>query len=448
MSALLVAGRRVVLFICALALFGWAVRQAPRDPDSLVFEGADTLARVPGLIGQTLANLVRDPFVESQTPDISPRTAHYAPIANHTAHRIEGLVLRTDLKRAAPQAGWRLVQGIFMIDGKPRYAALAISPRMAVERVWLVGSDMLVRHHFAVGQAPYPHGFALLDDGSMLYAFDSDYFPLRIDSCGKRVWYGDARITHAFNPDDTGKFAWGIGSEDDIRKIDLATGRTVRRITALQIEAANPQLSVFQMRRIDDNAVGANPRRDTERFYDDAFHINDAEPLPGALAAAFPEFSQGDLLISMRSLNLVLVIDPETLHVKWFTNDVTLRQHDPDWDADGTISVFDNQNGRSFSRIVAFDPSGEKAPHVLLDGQRYDFYSRVRGKHQRLPGGGLLVTSSEQGRAFEVDASGRLAWELVVHDPRHPGRNFVLSEVANFPSDSKRIERVLACPVS
>ncbi|MBT0667850.1 hypothetical protein HT136_05655 [Novosphingobium profundi] len=444
--------RTLIFAVCGLALFGAAVRLAQHSPDSIAARGANTIAKVPEVVVMTISNLLRDPYAESLTPDPSQEPGskgeHFVALANHTDHAVEGVVLRTGMAGAAPRKGWRMLYGIFTIDAKPQYGVLVLSPQMAIEKVVVIDGAMLERHHFSVGQAPYPHGFALLRDGSMLMAFDTDYTPLRVDPCGKRVWAGDEGLTHAFTPDDAQRFGWGMGARDDLLKVDLASGKTVREIAWQDIAEANPQVSIFAMRRMDDNALGDNPRGDAGRYYDDSAHINDAEPLPAAFAGAFPEFAAGDLLISMRSLNLVLVLDPRSLEIKWFTNDLTLRQHDADWNPDGSITVFDNQNGRDYSRIMRFDPSGTKAPSVALDGRGYDFYSRIRGKQQGLPGGGFLVTSSQQGRAFEVDATGRMVWELLVRDPRNPGRNFVLSEADFFPSDSAPVERNLQCPVS
>lgn len=57
------------------------------------------------------------------------------------------------------------------------------------------------------------------------------------------------------------------------------------------------------------------------------------------MAAAFPEFAAGNLPISLREPNLVTVIAPNTGLVKWWQNGPWIKQHDPDFESDGTISV-------------------------------------------------------------------------------------------------------------
>lgn len=436
--------RAVVLLVFAWALCGYSVRWAEENPYGGVQKVLLAIAEGPHFIAETFLNVFSPAFRESLTPDEFGSKHTYQPVINHTSHRIEGLVMRRGTSARSPLAGWRMLYGIFQIDGSPQYAVMALSPRLTIERIWIVTKDMLTADHFAISQAPYPHGFALLHDGSMVLGFDNIYRPLRMDACGKPIVSGDTRITHAINPTDGDRFAWGVSADSVIKKFDLKTGKTVRSITMQDLRAANPQISVFAMRRVDDNALGKNPRDDDPAYYKDPFHANDVEPLPAALAPRFPAFAAGDLLISLRSLNAVMVVDPTTLHVKWLTNDYTLRQHDPDWEADGEISVLDNQNGRHFSRIVRFNPT-TGTHRVSVDGAKYDFYTRIRGKHQTLPNGGVLITSSEQGRIFELDASGKLSFEMLVHDPERPGRNFVVSEAAYFPTASPAIKEALSC---
>ena len=101
--------------------------------------------------------------------------------------------------------------------------------------------------------------------------------------------------------------------------------------------------------------------------YDDPLHLNDVEVLRADMAAAFPQFAAGDLLVSMRNINAIAVLDGTTLLVKWWRTGPFLRQHDPDFLPNGHILVFDNRLGgrdRRFgeSRIVEIDPKNPAPP--------------------------------------------------------------------------------------
>lgn len=445
LTIILRALRAVLLLLCGLSLFAFAIDWSARRPKAMPQHLFRILATAPGFVADTLGNVLGGRFEQSRVPDGFAGQAGFRPLVNRTSRRVEGLVMRRGPSADLPQSGWRLLYGIFRIDGAPRYGVIALSPDFAITRVWTISDEALGLGATDFGQAQFPHGFLLMPDGSVVVAFDGDYHTARIDACGRRIWSSPARINHALYAADDGRTAWGVGEDDLIQRIDLRDGAILRSISMAALRAANPGIGAFDMRRVDDNALGTNRRDDEGAYYPDGFHLNDAEPLPAALAGAFPAFRAGDLLLSLRSLNLVAVVDPGTLAVKWMSNDRTLRQHDPDWNADGTITVLDNNMGRRFSRILRFDPR-TGAETVLLDGRAHDFYTRIRGKHQVLPGGGLLVTSAEQGRIFELGRDGRIAAEMLVRDPAHPGRNFVISEARFLPLDTPLMKKEPTCP--
>ena len=152
----------------------------------------------------------------------------------------------------------------------------------------------------------------------------------------------------------------------------------------------------------------------SDKKADDVSHGNDIDPLSPKLAASFDAFDVGDLLLSYRTQNLVFVIDPDTLDVKWWRIGAWGRQHDADWEPDGSISVFGNNVGssREFSDIVSIDP--ETFVHrTILDGEKYGFYSSTNGEQQRSPYGTRMIASTTQGWAFEVDKNNQLVFSFI-----------------------------------
>ena len=148
--------------------------------------------------------------------------------------------------------------------------------------------------------------------------------------------------------------------------------------------------------------------------------MNDVEPLPEALASEYPDFQAGDLLVSLRDLNLVLVFDPETLEVRWSATGPFVRQHDPDFIGGGWIGVFDNRRDGTErgtvlggSRIIALHTESDSSRVVYSGSKGSRFYTAELGKWQSLENGNVLLIESQAGRVLEVDDSGNVVWEWV-----------------------------------
>lgn len=137
-------------------------------------------------------------------------------------------------------------------------------------------------------------------------------------------------------------------------------------------------------------------------------------------AVEYPLFDGGDLLVSLKHLNVIFVVDPATLEVKWWKGEPFIRQHDPDFLGEGWIGVFNNrQDGTERgtrlggSRVVAFEPEADSTAVRFHASGGTRIYTRIRGNWQSLPNGNLLVTESNAGRIVEVDQTGDLVWEWI-----------------------------------
>ena len=261
----------------------------------------------------------------------------------------------------------------------------------------------------------FPHGMVVFPDGSIVFN-DGDFGNgmQKMDFCSDTQWVKLGRFNHAITKKEGGKDGlWTIDSHDHFLKIDADTGDTLGVIRVCDIMKSNPETDLFSGRR---NYIDG-------RWLEEQWHFNDLEFLPHAFAEAYPMFEEGDLLTSMRSLNTVLVLDPDSLQVKWWRTGAFSRQHDPDWGENGMITVYDNRmrdkhgecqkDGTArFSRIVGIDPSTYEI-RILYEGEKEHFYSSIRGKHQMLPEGDILITSSMQGRVFIVNGKGETVFELV-----------------------------------
>ncbi len=88
-------------------------------------------------------------------------------------------------------------------------------------------------------------------------------------------------------------------------------------------------------------------------------------------------------------------------------------QHDPDWQPDGTITLFDNNTNFGPSRIIRIDPT-TKDYEVLLEGEDVDpdFYTDLQGTHELQPNGDILSVLPRQGRVLSFDQDGRRIFEF------------------------------------
>lgn len=151
----------------------------------------------------------------------------------------------------------------------------------------------------------------------------------------------------------------------------------------------------------------------------DFTHINDVEVLEAKQAARFPLFAAGDVIVSLRNLNLLLVLDGADKTIKWWMVGPFLRQHDPDFTDDGKIAVFDNRRdgaaGQIFggSRILEIDPNTQAITVRYEGSSDAPFFTETMGEQQYLPNGNVLVTESEPGRVFEITPAGKTVWSYV-----------------------------------
>jgi hypothetical protein len=62
--------------------------------------------------------------------------------------------------------------------------------------------------------------------------------------------------------------------------------------------------------------------------------------------------------------------------------------------------------------IVEVDPATGKPTRKYGGVSSQNTYSNIRGKHQSLTNGNILITESQAGRVFEVNDKGEIVWEF------------------------------------
>jgi Arylsulfotransferase (ASST) len=268
------------------------------------------------------------------------------------------------------------------------------------------------------------HGAIALPDGSVLFNFQ-DTGLVKMDRCGTIQWTLPHMTHHAVNLAHDGGFwipdlrfidrvspfpALTPPYEEDILLKVSSEGKVETELSVLGLLFANNLQSLLFANGPD--GIGLDKL--------DLTHLNDVKELSPEMARHFPQFAAGDLLVSLRNLSLVMVVDPATRKIKWYRVGPWMDQHDPDFLPNGKISVFSNNNDLTEdgsrlggSTIIEVDPvSG--ASRIRYGGvPKQKMYTMVRGNHQNLENGNILIVESRGGRVIEVNPAGDVVWKFV-----------------------------------
>lgn len=164
----------------------------------------------------------------------------------------------------------------------------------------------------------------------------------------------------------------------------------------------------------------------------DVFHSNAIE----ILRRDVPSLGKaGQVLISVRELNLLAVVDLERREVVWEWGPGELQgQHHSSILPNGHIALFDNGVSRGYSRIVEMDPATRQVVWQYRASPPKAFFSKRRGGAQWLPGDHFLITQSNRGRAFEIDREGHVLWDFLNPD---------IDPIEHQRGSIYRVERIL-----
>jgi hypothetical protein len=302
-------------------------------------------------------------------------------------------------------------------------------------------ADALPKSH-----GPLVHGVVLMPDGDLVFNFE-ELAMVRVDACGNVVWKLPYRTHHSIHRDERGNL-WVPGlitreqaveslpnhqpPFDDYTLLKVSPeGRILEEQSVTDLLVRNGLRGLLHM------SSTAN-RRTT--VTGDTLHLNDVEVFPATLPAGV--FKAGDVMISLRNINAIIVFDPTTWQVKFTSIGAVLRQHDPDFIDGNTISVFDNNNlsvwrdesnpepTGHYSRIARVSAVTGQVTTRFAGTRERPFFTDIMGQHQLLPNGNVLITESVGGRVFEIDRAGDIVWEYF---------NVVGDGILGLVDDSRRL---------
>jgi hypothetical protein len=170
-------------------------------------------------------------------------------------------------------------------------------------------------------------------------------------------------------------------------------------------EAAYPDLAA--------PSAAKNERSQTARGKGDWFHANSVRVLPRALAAKFPLFKPGQVLISLRNLGILAVVDRQSRSVVWASGGIWRAQHDAEFLENRRLLLYDNLGSiDKRTRILEYDMLTQAIPWCYANEHSIPFRASKRGGTQRLPNGNTLIVDPDRRRLFEVTRDKELVWEI------------------------------------
>jgi hypothetical protein len=300
------------------------------------------------------------------------------------------------------------------------------------------------------------HGAVIMENGDLVFNFD--YFGLiRIDRQGKVVWRLPYMTHHSLHRHDDGNL-WVAGRryhtertpelphlkppiyEETLLEVS-PEGKILREWSVPKILRKNGYSALLYQTPFKDFALFLDEGSGKDR--NDLLHMNDVEPFPLTMKEGF--FKRGDVMLSLRNINSVIVFNAETEEIKTVITRDFIQHHDPDFIDGDTISVFDN------NRNNALDPADSKSriwlislkdntQKVIFEGSKEKpFYTLAMGKNQWLPNGNLLITESVSGRAFEIDKDGNIIWQYVNYVDKENNIVGIISEVQRLPIEYTKL---------
>lgn len=249
----------------------------------------------------------------------------------------------------------------------------------------------------------------------------------RLDRKGRLLVMGIDNAIKVYDWDGHLIWRYRLASEGDIPHHDVIWLANGGVMVLAQVEASRDDYLLKVSRgggvvwewRFSEHLDAAFPDRD--RRHPDPTHVNSVHELgPNRWWDAGDErFRPGNLLLSARTLDAILVVDRRTGKIVWTWSEGLDRQHEAVMVPRGRIGeglflVFNNGLANRFafrrSSVLAVDPV---ARSVVWEYSDPLFYSSLAGSQLSLENGNLLVTSSHGGNAFEVTPAKKIVWQWI-----------------------------------
>lgn len=417
-----------------------ARRDRPRGP-------RPNLARIAFLAGAAVllyaAGAITVRYRLPPYPAINDAIAQVKTVLDYKQTRLPWQFFRDDAapaERMVVHDAARVMPGATMVSAftldEETHDVSVVAPSGEVIQNWRLRWDDLWQGETAhippeVMERPqkHLHGAKIAANGDLIFNF-TELALFRVDACGRKVWQLDRRTHHSADLDADGSI-WVPGLYTRHEPVAELPNHApnFEEFTLLHVSPEGRVLKEIPIDRLlmREGYGGllylSTLNEQSTLVSGDILHMNDAEVFPAGMTPGV--FRPGDVLISLRNINTVLVIDPEAEQIRFISTGRVLRQHDADFLDGNTIAVFnnnmlldswfDNASGRRGSQGQRSDVTiiDARADEVLsrFDGGETPFFTDLMGQQQILANGNILVTEARAGRLIEFAPDGSVVWE-------------------------------------
>ena len=263
----------------------------------------------------------------------------------------------------------------------------------------------------------------LYPNGDLLAVYEAEgdtpfgYGLIKIDKDSHLIWKYAERVHHDVN----------VGSDGKI--YTLIHHIVTTKIPGLKVEPPFLEDSIVilspegqELKRVSISKLFVNSGFSNFEFVPvhpikgDLWHTNNIEILDEPVATQFPTLEKGEILISLKHIDSLVVVDLNKEQIVSIIRGEWRGQHDPDFLSNGNILLFDNLGhyGKGGgSQIIEVNPVSREVVWRYVGNEKDIFFSKIRSVQQRLPNGNTLITSSDQGRIFEVTPEQEIVWEFI-----------------------------------
>ena len=258
----------------------------------------------------------------------------------------------------------------------------------------------------------------LLPNGHLL--LDTEFSPYReqgvveLDWNGKEVWFCPCQVHHDFQRLPNGNTM--LLCQRYMEAAQIMPGR----ILSTYLYEVTPDRDIvwewYSEEHIEEltRLVGTRfPRKDK---HGDWTHSNTVQVLPETPASRDPRFKAGNVIVSHRNLDTILVIERSSGEIVWAWGPGVLEyQHASIMLDNGHILIFDNGPQRMRSVVRELDPLAGKIVWEYTGDDKSPLCARYLSNAQRLPNGNTFIFAGsppDHGRLLEVTPEGEIVWEF------------------------------------